>query len=128
MFPRKLSTLSSEELGIDIQQNNASIVGHSSVEDAAAALRLYWHSNTEWERYLGYQILDTRQISQTWPPLKMYLDGCNLPIAMRGVKMKDLMGNNSAGEKITAIPSNSFQLNFAFNLNFYNFSVLKNIY
>ena len=64
MYPRKLSVLTKEELGIHIQQKSqgdpnsqiSTIIGHSSVEDAAAALRLYWHKFTEWERYLGYPL------------------------------------------------------------------------
>ena len=116
MYPRKLSTLSEELLGIEIQQQNSSsssaststsssiegtkssssskenndgnkgksviqnesAVGHSSVEDAAAALRLYWHNHIQWERSLGYPLDKTQQqqfISRCWPPLKIYLDG-----------------------------------------------------
>mmetsp|Transcript_44545 Transcript_44545/g.94802 ORF Transcript_44545/g.94802 Transcript_44545/m.94802 type:complete len:692 (+) Transcript_44545:101-2176(+) len=124
LYPKKLSALTSEVLDIEIQQKsqtapssemcgvksirNASIVGHSSVEDAAAALRLYWHRFREWERTLGYPLLKTRQIGQCWPPLKMYLDGCNLPIGMRGVNFKELMATNP--EKFGWIASQTFRL------------------
>jgi DNA polymerase III epsilon subunit-like protein len=105
LYPRKLSTLACEELGIHIQQQKQQqqqpIVGHSSVEDAAAALRLYWHKHVEWERSLGYPLLRRRhdgvdtQETQRRIPLKMYLDGCNLPISCRGVNFNDLIGNNA---------------------------------
>ncbi len=118
LYSRKLSVLSSEELGIDIQQSssssslsehpppledenggggvsmiqNDSKVGHSSVEDAAAALRLYWNRCIEWERSLGYPLSDRdgAVAPSNWSPLSMYLDGCNLPVAMRGVDFKEL--------------------------------------
>jgi hypothetical protein len=32
------------------------VVGHSSIEDAAAALRLYWHRSVEWEQSTGYPL------------------------------------------------------------------------
>ncbi|KAL3790997.1 hypothetical protein HJC23_002986 [Cyclotella cryptica] len=114
LFPRKLSTLSSEELGIEIQQepqfveqnetadvpnqNNYSLsIGHSSVEDAAAALKLYWHRCQHWERSLRYPLLPSTSGSSTtgirWPPLKcMYLDCCNLPLGLRGVDFKEILG------------------------------------
>ena len=113
-FPRKLSSLASEELGIHIQQqqqqqkrqesassgvaeedgalllaNNA--VGHSSVEDAAAALRLYWHRSVEWERSLGHPLRTEQTNGRRRIPLRMYLDGCNLPIGCRGVDFHALM-------------------------------------
>ena len=120
MLQKKLSTLTSEVLGIEIQQQlhwmdfknndsedesgqggrslkNSSMIGHSSVEDAAAALRLYWHKCREWEHSLGYPLKPPRSSdrasSRKWPSLKMYLDGCNLPIGMRGVDFKKLIGN-----------------------------------
>jgi hypothetical protein len=129
MFSRKLSVLSSEELGIDIQQRqqtlvdppslqseeeeegesvgvslqNESRVGHSSVEDAAAALRLYWHKCIEWEHSLGYPLSTeaaAAEIASEWNPLNMFLDGCNLPVAMRGVDFRELFAypphNNSS--------------------------------
>ena len=146
MYPRKLSVLTSEKLDIEIQQKsdhevppplteedntgagnsikNASMVGHSSVEDGAAALRLYWHEYSKWERSLGYPFrLDSEehQMTQSWSPLKMYLDGCNLPIGMRGVNFKELMATPNASDKengdknddendVTIIPSSSFRL------------------
>jgi hypothetical protein len=126
MYSRKLSALSSEELGIDIQQQqqhqssehpppledegggsgsdsgvsmiqNETMVGHSSVEDAAAALRLYWNRCVEWEHSLGYPLSSGSNGrvagSSEWAPLNMYLDGCNLPVAMRGVDFKELFAN-----------------------------------
>ena len=68
---------------------NASNVGHSSVEDAAAALRLYWHSASNWERSLGHPLIKTQQHQRKWPPLKCkYLDGCNLPFSNHASKSK----------------------------------------
>jgi len=115
LYSRKLSVLSSEELGIDIQQQsehpppledegsggvsmiqNDSMVGHSSVEDAAAALRLYWNRCIEWEHSLGYPLSSGGggvAATSEWDPLSMYLDGCNLPVAMRGVDFKELFAN-----------------------------------
>ena len=77
LFSRKLSTLSREELGIEIQQSSSATVGHSSVEDAAAALRLYWSRHGAWERWLGYPLAESEQPrgQDDWPPLTMYLDG-----------------------------------------------------
>ena len=34
----------------DTSQDNAVIVNHSSIKDAAAALHLYWHKKVEWEQ------------------------------------------------------------------------------
>ncbi|KAL7461265.1 hypothetical protein ACHAXS_001685, partial [Conticribra weissflogii] len=138
MLPRKLSALASDELGIDIQQQshqrsrnengnqndevcltNSSMLGHSSVEDAAAALRLYWHKYDDWEHSLTYPLKPIKlQISTPFrqrPPLKMYLDGCNLPIGMRGIKMKEYIKDYEAkiqgnGKVSMAIPSKYFQL------------------
>ena len=120
LYSRKLSALSSEELGIDIQQQqqqsfesppplededgggasmiqNDSMVGHSSVEDAAAALRLYWNRCIEWEHSLGYPLSSGSDggaaTTAEWAPLSMYLDGCNLPVAMRGVDFKELFAH-----------------------------------
>lgn len=120
MFPRKLSTLSSEVLGIEIQQEphlipdddegnaikNSSKIGHSSVEDAATALRLYWHRCLGWERSLRYpltspQSCDTSTDERHWPALGMYLDGCNLPIGMRGVDFKELLGGKASTETLS---------------------------
>lgn len=121
MYPRKLSTLTSEELGISIQQKSSSVVGHSSVEDAAAALRLYWHGNVRWERSLGHPLLGIRERTsrRRRTPLRMYLDGCNLPIGCRGVDFNALMGNNindggmivsDDGSRVTTIPPEEFRL------------------
>ena len=131
MYSNKLSTLSSDILDIEIQNNNKkkqsssssseltndSNVGHSSVEDAAAALRLYWHQANEWERSLGYPFSkDTQQQqqSQYWPPVKMYLDGCNLPIGIRGVNMNDLLMENKSDSAAlngtSTIPTETFRL------------------
>jgi len=138
MLPRKLSALASDELGIDIQQQshqrsyiengkqnhgmrlkNSSMIGHSSVEDAAAALRLYWHRYDDWEHSLRYPLAPMQSpISipfQQRPPLEMYLDGCNLPIGMRGIKMKDYIKNyqmetQGNGKASMTIPSKFFQL------------------
>lgn len=128
MYPRKLSVLTSEELNIEIQQKhsqtpplteesddannaikNASAVGHSSVEDAAAALRLYWHKSGDWERFLGHPLRRTRRrLGPSWRPLEMYLDGCNLPMGMRGANFKELMASNP--DEVGRIPSASFRL------------------
>jgi RNA exonuclease 4 len=45
--PRKLKTLALEELGLVIQQGK---MGHSSVEDAKAALALYLKVKEKWDR------------------------------------------------------------------------------
>lgn len=125
MYPRKLSVLTKEELGIHIQQKSqgdpnsqiSTIIGHSSVEDAAAALRLYWHKFTEWERYLGYPLTMAQQAtSRCHLPLQMYLDGCNLPIGCRGVSFKTLLmdttdsGNTGTENKMRTISSETFRL------------------
>jgi len=125
MYPRKLSVLTKEELGIHIQQKSrgdhtsqiSSNVGHSSVEDAAAALRLYWHKFTEWERYLGYPLTMAQQAtSRCHLPLQMYLDGCNLPIGCRGVSFKTLLmettdsGSTGTENNLRTISSETFRL------------------
>ena len=113
LFPRKLSTLTSEELGIEIQQEPALLaehtvttddastnkytatLGHSSVEDAAAALKLYWHKYQEWERALRYPLAvsdSSSYVSNKWFPVNsFYLDCCNLPLGLRGVDFKSLL-------------------------------------
>jgi len=73
------------------------------VEDAAAALRLYWHRCNEWEQSLGYPLrrscdgnnnkINNDGLECCWTPLNMYLDGCNLPVAMRGVDFKELFAS-----------------------------------
>jgi DNA polymerase III epsilon subunit-like protein len=67
MYPRKLSSLCEEHLGFSIQKNDCKIevisssfseheTGHSSVEDAAAALLLYHKVSEEWEESLGFPL------------------------------------------------------------------------
>jgi len=91
MLQRKLSHLVEEELGMDIQSGRG---GHSSVEDAEATLKLYWKARSGWERGLGYPLRSFRSspalgddiaplVQDQWPPLTMYLDGCNLPLGVR---------------------------------------------
>lgn len=69
MLPKKLSFLAEEHLGLEIQQNIKGgldidhgefasshcehSVGHSSIEDAAAALLLYLKVSKQWEKSLG---------------------------------------------------------------------------
>ncbi|KAL7452031.1 hypothetical protein ACHAWC_003771 [Mediolabrus comicus] len=100
---RSSSSSSSGKVMSSIQ--NESMIGHSSVEDAAAALRLYWHRCNEWEQSLSYPLRRSCDGSNNnnkinndgaeccWTPLKMYLDGCNLPVTMRGVDFKELFAN-----------------------------------
>ena len=87
VFQRKLSHLVEENLGLSIQDHDG---GHSSAEDAEAALKLYWKVRDEWESRLGFPLcsnvvslsaLDSSQ--PRWPPVTLYLDGCNLPLAIR---------------------------------------------
>ncbi len=102
VYSRKLSTLASKALGMHIQQRrrgstmlleggdsaapfpaNDAVIGHSSIEDAAVALRLYWHRSVEWEQSLGYPLQTQRDDALCGccqAPLWMYLNGCNLPI------------------------------------------------
>jgi len=74
MYPKKLSFLAQEHLGVEIQQNNCTFkidygehassstaqgehdTGHSSIEDAAAALLLYNKVSSKWEEQLGYPL------------------------------------------------------------------------
>lgn len=101
LYPRKLSVITKEELGIDIQHNNSDSLGHSSVEDASASLMIYLKHHLEWERHLGYPLqsllfhnsdssdrgTSVRDIvSKSWKPLILYLDGCNLPLALHKIK------------------------------------------
>ena len=129
LFPRKLSTLTSEELGIEIQQEpdlieqteschnttneyNTSI-GHSSVEDAAAALRLYWHKCQDWERSMRYPLHISAGLNagvRKWPPLKIYLDCCNLPLGLRGVDFKALLRTDEKENSDRVIESKSVRL------------------
>jgi len=69
MRPKKLSFLAEEHLGLEIQQNMDTGLdidhgqfasshgehseGHSSIEDAAAALLLYSKFSKQWEETLG---------------------------------------------------------------------------
>ena len=91
MLQRKLSHLVEEELGMDIQSGGG---GHSSVEDAEATLKLYWKARSGWEKGLGYPLRSFGSstaigddiaplVQDQWPPLTMYLDGCNLPLGVR---------------------------------------------
>ena len=131
LFPRKLSTLTSEELGIEIQQElnlveqteschdttneyNTSI-GHSSVEDAAAALKLYWHKCQDWERSMRYPLHSSAESNtgvRRWPLLKIYLDCCNLPLGLRGVDFRGelLRGTDEQKNNDTVIASKSVRL------------------
>ena len=124
MYSRKLSHLTSEYLNIEIQQpqqpkkessSTATSIGHSSVEDAAAALRLYWINANEWERSLGYPLSTKAQQScQTaWNPIKLYLDGCNLPIGIRsgdGINFNDLLKETTSTNNITTISTDTIRL------------------
>jgi len=126
MYSRKLSHLTSEHLGIEIQiqqpqqmkkeSSTATSIGHSSVEDAAAALRLYWIKANEWERSLGYPLSTKTQQLQAcqtaWNPIKLYLDGCNLPIGIRGgdgVNFNELIKTTSTNN-ITTISAEKIRL------------------
>ena len=64
-YPRKLSDLSKEYLGINIQNNgDETQLGHDSIEDAASSLLLYKKSSLEWEKSLDFplqKILKERQ-------------------------------------------------------------------
>mmetsp|Transcript_17711 Transcript_17711/g.40624 ORF Transcript_17711/g.40624 Transcript_17711/m.40624 type:complete len:635 (-) Transcript_17711:101-2005(-) len=108
-YPRKLSHLSSELLGIDIQQqsNNDSMlknttnIGHSSVEDAAAALRLYWLRAKEWEASLDFPLISTAQDQSSWEPLDMYLDGCNLPVGLRDINLSQMISEYGGSQECT---------------------------
>ena len=125
MYSRKLSHLTSEYLGLEIQQpkqsknessSTATSIGHSSVEDAAAALRLYWIKANEWERSLGYPLSTKAQQLQacqvSWNPIKLYLDGCNLPIGIRGdgVNFNDLIKEATSTNNIKTISSDNIRL------------------
>ena len=71
MYPKKLSFLAEEHLGIRIQNNDCQfdidygecttptgehVEGHSSIEDAAAALMLYNKFSDEWEEKLRHPL------------------------------------------------------------------------
>jgi len=60
------------------------------VEDAAAALMLYRKVSYDWEASLGFPMIKTRcdmvyamQSASHVPSTTLYLDGCNLPMALR---------------------------------------------
>ncbi len=58
------------------------VVGHSSVEDAAAALRLYRHRSVEWEQSLGYPLRTERDDARRGrrrPPLRITSTGATSP-------------------------------------------------
>lgn len=74
-LPKKLSFLAETHLGIHIQKNNCTFNinygehalemeehdrGHSSIEDAAAALMLYKTVSAKWEERLGHPLNERR--------------------------------------------------------------------
>lgn len=61
LWPRKLSELCHEKLGLDIQQPGQA---HSAYEDAIAALQLYQSVHTKWEKVMTYKIRKTASIEQ----------------------------------------------------------------
>ena len=101
MLQRKLSHLVEEELGMDIQSGGG---GHSSVEDAEAALKLYWKVRNSWERSLGCPLRSfgaknkndvPELVKDHWSPVTLYLDGCNLPLAIRRNRRLVNSGSNT---------------------------------
>lgn len=110
-YPRKLSELCREKLGIHIQNNGISKsmydkngelnehyqIGHDSVEDAAASLLLYNKASLQWEKSLKFPLQEIWKQRQRINVLKdklrqngdqssfitLYLDGCNLPLGLR---------------------------------------------
>lgn len=101
MLQRKLSHLVEEELGMDIQSDGG---GHSSVEDAEAALKLYWKVRNSWERSLGCPLRSfgaknkddvPELVKDHWSPVTLYLDGCNLPLGCRRNKRLINSGSNT---------------------------------
>lgn len=102
MLQRKLSHLVEEELGMDIQGGGG---GHSSVEDAEAALRLYWKVRLAWEHSLGCPLRSfganeddvPALVKDYWPAVTLYLDGCNLPLGVRRNKKQVDSGSPTAG-------------------------------
>lgn len=123
-YPRKLSELTHEHLGINIQNhgvpsllyekesknedddNNNPSLGHDSIEDAAAALMLYKKFSTHWEKTLGYPLFkflrneefcdaSISYNSRNQSPITLYLDGCNLPIGLRQHRNNDDKDNNN---------------------------------
>ena len=101
MLQRKLSHLVEEELGMNIQSGGG---GHSSVEDAEAALKLYWKVRDSWERSLGCPLHSFGEknkddvpalVDDHWSPVTLYLDGCNLPLGIRRNKKLVKSGSNT---------------------------------
>ena len=76
-FPKKLSFLAEEHLGVKIQNNSRTFdidfggenlnradehyEGHSSIEDAAAALLLYKKFHKRWEEKLDFPLHQRRE-------------------------------------------------------------------
>ena len=107
MLQRKLSQIVEEELGMDIQSGGG---GHSSVEDAEAALKLYWKVRGSWEHSLGYPLrsfgvnksdVPALVNDHHWPPVILYLDGCNLPLGVRRNKRLVNSGSATGGGDLT---------------------------
>jgi DNA polymerase III epsilon subunit-like protein len=76
---RKLRDVFQEEFGVRIQEGTG---GHSSAEDASAALAVYLKHRESWERSLPNAPLPTRPLTAA-PPLRLLLDGSNLPISFK---------------------------------------------
>ena len=110
-YPRKLSQLTSELLGMDIQQQsendstlkNTTNIGHSSVEDAAAALRLYWLRAKEWEESLDLPLISLAQGQSSWEPLDVNLDGCNLPVGLRDINLSQMVSEYDGSQECPQI-------------------------
>jgi hypothetical protein len=115
-YRRKLSALAEEHLGYQIQQQTQSplssfilnqsadnhcgtfkemSLGHSSVEDSAAALLLYAKFSYEWEKSLNFPLrryyypncLITSNRGEK--NITIYVDGCNVPIGLRRRRVYD---------------------------------------
>ncbi len=59
------------------------VVGHSSVEGAAAALCLYWHRSVKWEQSIGYPLQterDDARCGRCWAPLRITSTGATSPL------------------------------------------------
>ena len=103
LYPRKLSSLVEEFCGISIQNNSYenikvngvnkcrdsddAIIGHDSVEDAAATLLLYRKVSNDWEESLGEplspQACNQNSTKKSTAQITLYLDACNLPLGLR---------------------------------------------
>mmetsp|Transcript_14242 Transcript_14242/g.28415 ORF Transcript_14242/g.28415 Transcript_14242/m.28415 type:complete len:589 (-) Transcript_14242:116-1882(-) len=82
-YARKLVHLAEEELGEEIQRGSE---GHSSTEDAFAALRLYFLKREEWEARLGHPLnalLSLKDCKPVWPSITLYFDAGNLPFRLQ---------------------------------------------